>query len=94
MFGLFPANSVNDDDIEIYADESREEIIAVSNQIRQQLKKAAGAPNNCLADFIAPKETKIEDHTTRGEAGEGTVNQHPAPIYESQVPFLVPKRHS
>ena len=62
VFGLFPANSVNDDDIEIYTDESREEIVAISNQMRQQLKKAAGAPNNCLADFIAPKETKIEDH--------------------------------
>ncbi len=62
VFGLFPANTVNDDDIEIYSDESRQETIATSNQIRQQLKKAAGAPNNCLADFIAPKETKVEDH--------------------------------
>ena len=62
VFGLFPANSVNDDDIEIYSDESRQEILAVSNQMRQQLKKVAGAPNNCLADFIAPKETKIQDH--------------------------------
>ena len=53
---------VNDDDIEIYSDESRQEILAVSNQMRQQLKKVAGAPNNCLADFIAPKETKIQDH--------------------------------
>jgi len=62
VFGLFPANSVNDDDIEIYTNESREEILAVSNQMRQQLKKVAGASNNCLADFIAPKETKIQDH--------------------------------
>ena len=62
VFGLFPANSVNDDDIEMYTDESREEILAVSNQMRQQLKKVAGAPNNCLADFIAPKETKIQDY--------------------------------
>ena len=62
VFGLFPANTVNDDDIEIYSDESRQEILAVSNQMRQQLKKVAGAPNNCLADFIAPKETRIEDY--------------------------------
>jgi len=62
VFGLFPANCVDDDDIEIYTDNSRTELLAKSHQMRQQLKKVEGAPNNCLADFIAPKETAIEDH--------------------------------
>jgi 5-methyltetrahydrofolate--homocysteine methyltransferase len=62
VFGLFPANVINDDDIEIYNDESRTETLAISHQMRQQLKKAEGAPNNCLADFIAPKESKINDY--------------------------------
>jgi len=62
VFGLFPANTVNDDDIEIYSDTSRGKVLAVSHQMRQQLKKVAGSPNNCLADFIAPKETTITDY--------------------------------
>lgn len=59
--GLFPANSVGDD-IEIYANENREEVLAVNHNLRQQTAKTAGAPNMCLADFVAPKETKIEDY--------------------------------
>ncbi|MCT4579936.1 MAG: methionine synthase [Flavobacteriales bacterium] len=62
VYGLFPANSVNDDDIEIYTNENRNEVALLSCQMRQQLKKVKGAPNNCLADFIAPKETGIKDY--------------------------------
>lgn len=62
VFGLFSANSVNDEDIEIYSNENRDEILAISHQMRQQLKKAEGAPNNSLTDFIAPKETNIADY--------------------------------
>ncbi|MFN7013938.1 MAG: vitamin B12 dependent-methionine synthase activation domain-containing protein, partial [Bacteroidia bacterium] len=62
VIGLFPANSINDDDIEIYADEERKKVIAINHNLRQQTKKAQGAYNMCLADFIAPKERGIRDY--------------------------------
>jgi 5-methyltetrahydrofolate--homocysteine methyltransferase len=62
VIGLFPANSVNDDDVEIYADENRNNVIAVNHNLRQQTKKAQGAFNMCLSDFIAPKESGIKDY--------------------------------
>ncbi|WP_407331551.1 methionine synthase [Enterovibrio sp. 27052020O] len=58
--GIFPANSINDDDIEVYADESRTEVISVLHNLRQQTKKPRGA-NYCLTDFIAPKESGKPD---------------------------------
>ena len=62
VFGIFPANSVNDDDIEIYADSDRKKVNQRFITLRQQLKKKEGIPNIALADFIAPKETEIEDY--------------------------------
>jgi 5-methyltetrahydrofolate--homocysteine methyltransferase len=61
VIGLFPANSVGDD-IEIYKDESRSEILNVQRTLRQQTKKTSGQPNLALADFIAPKDTEINDY--------------------------------
>ncbi len=55
VIGLFPANTINDDDIEVYADESREQVIKLLHHLRQQVKKAAGQPNLSLADYLAPK---------------------------------------
>jgi 5-methyltetrahydrofolate--homocysteine methyltransferase len=54
VFGLFPANSVGDD-IEIYADESREKVLMTWHGLRQQHERPADQANLCLADFIAPK---------------------------------------
>ncbi|MCF6438180.1 methionine synthase [Pseudoalteromonas luteoviolacea] len=53
VIGLFPANRV-EDDIEIYTDESRSEVILKSCQLRQQTEKT-DFPNYCLADYVAPK---------------------------------------
>ncbi|MBL4828308.1 MAG: methionine synthase [Aliivibrio sp.] len=53
MCQMFPANSIGDD-IEVYKDESRTEVIKVLHNLRQQTKKPKGA-NYCLSDFIAPK---------------------------------------
>jgi 5-methyltetrahydrofolate--homocysteine methyltransferase len=61
VFGLFPANTVNYDDIEVYADESRSEVLTVIRMLRQQAQKP-GKPNGSLADFIAPKETGKADY--------------------------------
>ncbi|NNG41931.1 methionine synthase [Pseudoalteromonas sp. NEC-BIFX-2020_002] len=55
VFGLFPANRVGDD-IEIYTDETRKEILTTSCHLRQQTEKTDFA-NYCLADYIAPKGT-------------------------------------
>ncbi len=62
VFGLFPANSVNDDDIEIYTDEKRNKVAITWHNLRQQTKKPADVPNYCLADFIAPKEIGVADY--------------------------------
>ncbi|HIF14745.1 MAG TPA: hypothetical protein EYQ86_05260 [Bacteroidetes bacterium] len=61
VIGIFPANS-NEDDIEIYNDENRSSANVILHQLRQQLKKAEGKSNYCLADFIAPKNSNIKDH--------------------------------
>ena len=60
IFGLFPANSVNDDDVEIY-DESGN-VKATFLTLRQQLDKREGIPNFALADFIAPKDSGKQDY--------------------------------
>ena len=63
VYGLFPANTKeNSDDIEIYKDESRSDLLETVLTLRQQSKKGAGKPNIALADFIAPKETGLEDY--------------------------------
>jgi len=61
-FGIWPANTINDDDIEIYDNESRTKIIHTQFGLRQQLKKAEGAVNECVSDFIAPKESGLIDY--------------------------------
>ena len=71
VFGLFPANTVNDDDIEVTLKRRHAELVSVSHNqedqltfitLRQQLKKRDGVPNHALADFIAPKESGIQDY--------------------------------
>lgn len=51
--GIFPANRIGDD-IAVYRDESREEILLYSHHLRQQTQKKDNFPNACLADFVAP----------------------------------------
>jgi 5-methyltetrahydrofolate--homocysteine methyltransferase len=62
VFGLFPANTVNSDDTEIYTDESRHKVAMTWHNLRQQTKKPADIPNYCLADYIAPKESGVADY--------------------------------
>lgn len=59
--GIFPANAV-EDDIEIYVDNSRSAVLHTLHNLRQQNRKAAGQPNFCLSDYIAPKHTGIPDY--------------------------------
>ena len=62
VIGLYPANSINEDDIEVYEDESRNNVLMTLHNLRQQQEKPPGKPNACLSDFIAPKTTGIEDY--------------------------------
>jgi 5-methyltetrahydrofolate--homocysteine methyltransferase len=55
VYGFFPANAAGDD-VEIYRDESRRDVLATFHFLRQQMEKGAGEFNHCLADFVAPKE--------------------------------------
>ncbi|NKB20227.1 MAG: methionine synthase [Alphaproteobacteria bacterium] len=60
MIGFWPANA-DGDDIVLYDDVKRAEILATVHTLRQQGKKSAGRPHYALADFVAPKETGIAD---------------------------------
>ncbi|MBR7780192.1 methionine synthase [Undibacterium rugosum] len=71
IVSLLPANSVNEDDIEIYTDDSRNEVAFTYYGVRQQTEKPIvdgpdgqkiQRPNQCLADFIAPKASGIADY--------------------------------
>jgi len=62
VVGLFPANSINDDDIEVYADESRKKVVCTLNHLRQQTERPPGKPNRSNTDFVAPKETGKQDY--------------------------------
>ncbi|HET6168429.1 MAG TPA: methionine synthase [Marmoricola sp.] len=61
VIGLFPANAVGDD-IEVYTDDSRSEVRHVLRNLRQQGEHREGIPNRSLGDFVAPKDTGIDDH--------------------------------
>jgi len=66
IVSLLPANTVNDDDIEIYTDDTRTKVALTYYGVRQQTEKpvidGVARPNQCLADFIAPKESGIADY--------------------------------
>ncbi len=58
VIGFFPANAVGDD-IEVYTDETRTEVLTTLHNLRQQGEHRDGIPNRSLGDFIAPKETGL-----------------------------------
>jgi len=60
VVGIWPANAVGDD-VELYTDETRTELLSTVHSLRQQSKKATNIPNIALADFVAPKETGLQD---------------------------------
>ena len=61
VYGFFPANSV-DDDIDVYADESRTTRLTTFHTLRQQIEKPADQYNYALADFIAPRSAGGADY--------------------------------
>ena len=61
VLALYPAAQVNADDIEIYRDESRDDVLMTWHNLRQQNQKPEGRANLCLSDFIAPKGSGVSD---------------------------------
>ncbi len=61
VYGFFPANSVGDD-VELYTDESRTQVLTTFHFLRQQIEKPTDQPNYCLADFVAPKTSGLKDY--------------------------------
>jgi 5-methyltetrahydrofolate--homocysteine methyltransferase len=61
VLALQPAAQVNGDDIEIYAEESRRDVLMTWRNLRQQNHKPEGRANLCLADFVAPKASGVRD---------------------------------
>ena len=61
VYGLFPANAVGDD-VELYADDKRQDAVERFHFLRQQSNREGSEPCRSLVDFIAPKETGLHDH--------------------------------
>jgi len=59
--GIFPAAS-SGDDVVVYKDESRKEVLKTFCFLRNQEEKEAGTPNLCLSDFVAPESTGVKDY--------------------------------
>ena len=79
VFGIFPANSINDDDIEV----SHQNDVYKFLTLRQQLKKREGIPSFALADFIAPKETTIQDYIGTFCVSTGFGTKELAEVFEA-----------
>jgi 5-methyltetrahydrofolate--homocysteine methyltransferase len=62
VIGLFAANSINDDDIEVYSDDAREKVLMTLHHLRQQTERPPGRPNAALFDFVAPKDSGVNDY--------------------------------
>ena len=62
VLGIFPANSIGHDDIEIYSNDDRKGVLTTLHFLRQQTRKPPGQANLCLADFVAPRETGLKDY--------------------------------
>jgi len=60
IYGIFPAQQVNDDDIQLYDENGKPNVKFLT--LRQQSQKTKGAPNIALSDFIAPKDTGKTDY--------------------------------
>jgi 5-methyltetrahydrofolate--homocysteine methyltransferase len=79
VIGFFPANAVGDD-IEVYRDADRTEVLTTLHNLRQQGEHRQGIPNRSLGDFVAPRETGLQDHVgafavTAGLGGQDKIKE-------------------
>ncbi|MFO6492096.1 methionine synthase [Hafnia alvei] len=82
VYGLFPANRVGDD-VEIYSNEFRDELLVTGHHLRQQTEKTDFA-NYCLADFVAPKSSGKADYIGAFAVTGGLEEDTLADMYEAQ----------
>jgi 5-methyltetrahydrofolate--homocysteine methyltransferase len=92
VFGLWAANGAGDD-IEVYTDEKRDGVLAAWRNLRQQNEKPPGNPNQCLADFVAPRECGVGDYVgafavTAGAGVEAKVKEFLA-VHDDYSAILV-----
>lgn len=88
VVGFFPANQVNDDDIELYhfdkhGTEDRSRVLARLHNLRQQTKKAKGKDYMCLSDFVAPKDSGLADYVGGFTVTAGLGSDEIAKQYEA-----------
>ena len=62
VLGIFPANGIENDQTELYQDDTRTDVIATLNHLRQQVDRPIDRPYRSLADFVAPKESGVNDY--------------------------------
>ena len=62
VVGFYPANTVGDDDVELFTDNTRKERMKTFHFLRQNMAKGSGKPNMCLADFVAPASSNVKDY--------------------------------
>ncbi|WP_423732064.1 methionine synthase [Hafnia paralvei] len=82
VYGIFPANRVGDD-VEIYSNEFRDEVLVTGHHLRQQTEKTDFA-NYCLADFVAPKSSGKSDYIGAFAVTGGLEEDALADAYEAQ----------
>ncbi len=92
VYGIFPANA-DGDDVELYTDEKRTEVLTRFHFLRQQMVKEVGEPHRSLADFVAPKPVAAvyDRRTCAGEGGAepGVSDGHRPPLQDHLGAFAV-----
>ncbi|MFT5122678.1 MAG: 5-methyltetrahydrofolate--homocysteine methyltransferase [Candidatus Omnitrophota bacterium] len=84
VIGLWPANRINDEDVEVYTDETRSKVAGTFRFLRQQNKKAGGKANQCLADLVASKESGLADYMGGFAVTAGIGAEDAAKLYEDE----------
>jgi 5-methyltetrahydrofolate--homocysteine methyltransferase len=82
VIGFFPANAVGDD-IEVYTDETRTEVLTTLHNLRQQGEHRDGIPNRSLGDYIAPKDTGLADYVGAFAVTTGLGSHHKIAEYKA-----------
>lgn len=83
VIGFWPANTVDDDDIALYTDETRSTELTRLHFMRRQTGTGENMPHACLADFVAPRETGLRDYiggfvVTAGIGAEAIAEEYTA----------------
>jgi 5-methyltetrahydrofolate--homocysteine methyltransferase len=85
VIGFWPANAVDDDDIEVYTDAKRSGLLARLHHLRQQKRKPEGHPQACLADYVAPRESGQLDYVGAFAVTAGIgIEEHVARFEQAQ----------